>query len=265
MLNKEYTEPAAYKQALADLAGRISHLHEHLESNALDRALDIGDMVIEALEIFQAGGKIRAQSNCKGWLQKNCPALGVSTAFLYVRLSRHRKQIEVARLDRPGLSIRDARNLLTKSRPKASPTPTSMAATHTVTNGEPSKTEPVPEPEPVEESTPAKVAVSVKMALPALIAAWQVASIEKRRAFLAQVGEQDLRAALPDTIRAAWEAHFRNNAGLHERATKKAERQIKKFVRERSGEKKAERDERLRKAAAAHRLYTAPAASESRN
>jgi hypothetical protein len=81
-----------------------------------------------------------------------------------------------------------------------------------------------------------RVAVSVAMTLPTLKAAWQVASIEKRRAFLAWVGEQDLRAALPDTIRTAWETHLRTNSALHERAAKKAKRQIKKLARERRHE-----------------------------
>jgi Protein of unknown function (DUF3102) len=45
---------------------------------------------------------------------------------------------------------------------------------------------------------------------------WATTTDEGRRTFLWRVGEQDLRKALPDTIRAAWEAHFRNHAGLHE-------------------------------------------------
>jgi Protein of unknown function (DUF3102) len=73
-------------------------------SNALDKALGVGDVLTAARRRIPEG-------QWRDWLEKDCE-LKTSTALLYMRIARHRGQIETVREKVPGLSIRGARKLI---------------------------------------------------------------------------------------------------------------------------------------------------------
>jgi hypothetical protein len=73
-------------------------------SNALDKALEVGNTLIEAQKRIPEG-------QWRSWLNKDCE-LKPSTALLYMQIARHRGQIEAVRREVPGLSIRGARELI---------------------------------------------------------------------------------------------------------------------------------------------------------
>jgi hypothetical protein len=92
---------------LEDLARQIRDAHRAAQaawSNALDHALDAGDVVLEV--------KARVP-NLKRWLKENVKENGfaVSTALLYAQLAEHRGEIEAARR-KDHLSLRAARRLI---------------------------------------------------------------------------------------------------------------------------------------------------------
>src|SRR5512132_3943034 len=93
-------------QDIAALLVRVRDLHHAAQQagcNALHQALDAGDALI----------RIQQQvTGCpwKKWLAANC-SIPVRTALLYVRLAKHRGEIE-AQLEE--LSIRGALRLITK-------------------------------------------------------------------------------------------------------------------------------------------------------
>jgi hypothetical protein len=99
------------------------------------------------------------------------------------------------------------------------------------------------EPEPAKKSVDYAVQFGPPHPWEFIFEIWQAVNIEQRRTFLWRVGEQDLRKVLPDTIRAAWETHFRRNAGLHE--AKKVRRAKKSNLTAKQLEAK-QRDERAR-------------------
>jgi hypothetical protein len=105
--------PPADTQDLAELARRVREAHAAVRQasrTVLDRALAAGDALITAQV------KISAK-NWRVWLRDNC-FLGVSTAFLYQQLARHRTEIE-AELERvPHLSLCGARRLIAKPKGK---------------------------------------------------------------------------------------------------------------------------------------------------
>jgi len=103
--------------SLDELARRIRALQQAVRtasSNALESALEAGDVLIEARRRVSAGwGR---------WLIENC-AMGVSTALLYIQLAQHREKIE-AEIERAGeFSIRAARRLIAKPKASASAKP----------------------------------------------------------------------------------------------------------------------------------------------
>jgi Protein of unknown function (DUF3102) len=127
-------------------------------------------------------------------------------------------------------------------------------APHTVKNGEP----------PPVDSKIVAVDYEIEFGPPApwawILQVWEwVPDIDQRRAFLARVGEQDLRAALPDEIRRAWAEHFSNN--VEQQARAKAARPVKPT----KTPKQIEREQRMREQVQVHQLYHAPAASEAKN
>jgi hypothetical protein len=77
--------------------------------NALHRALDIGDALIEAQD--------RVSCGWKKWLADNV-SLSVRTALLYTRLARHRDEVERQIGEIGELSLRAAVRLISKSQPK---------------------------------------------------------------------------------------------------------------------------------------------------
>jgi hypothetical protein len=79
-------------------------------SNALDHGMNAGDALI-ALQ-----PKVLALSGAKwkAWLDENC-SVAVSTAALYIQLARNRGQIEAQLRTNPELSLRGARQLISKS------------------------------------------------------------------------------------------------------------------------------------------------------
>jgi hypothetical protein len=93
-------------QDLPDLALQVrAHLQASRRDrcNALHHDLDAGDALIKAQE--------RVSSGWKRWLKDNC-FLSVRTAMLYMRLARHREEIE-AEIERAGdLSLRAAVRLI---------------------------------------------------------------------------------------------------------------------------------------------------------
>jgi hypothetical protein len=95
-------------QVIDQLAERIRAALEaarQAQCNALRRALEVGDALIEA--------RNRVSTGWKRWLQENC-SLKVRSALLYQQLAQHRAEIE-AEIDRVGeLSLRAARRLVMK-------------------------------------------------------------------------------------------------------------------------------------------------------
>ena len=105
---EEYCTAAAVAQGstLDELAHRIRtalQISRQDRCNALHRDLDAGDTLIEAQR--------RVSTGWKKWLRKNC-FISVRTAMLYMRLARHREEIE-AEIERAGeLSLRAAIRLI---------------------------------------------------------------------------------------------------------------------------------------------------------
>ena len=105
---EEYCTAAAVAQGstLDELAHRIRtalQISRQDRCNALHRDLDAGDALIVAQR--------RVSTGWKKWLRKNC-FISVRTAMLYMRLARHREEIE-AEIERAGeLSLRAAIRLI---------------------------------------------------------------------------------------------------------------------------------------------------------
>jgi hypothetical protein len=111
-LQEEIITPGAEQLAgedLNSLAIQFRHCQQDAKralSNALDSAMDAGDVLIAA----QLKVKER-QGNWTIWLRDNC-STGRSTAMLYMQLARHRPEIENAQVDGLILSLRAARQLI---------------------------------------------------------------------------------------------------------------------------------------------------------
>jgi hypothetical protein len=124
---EEYCTAAAGAQGatLDELAHRIRsalQISRQDRCNALHRDLDAGDALIEAQR--------RISTGWKKWLGKNC-FISVRTAMLYMRLARHREEIE-AEIERAGeLSLRAAIRLIatpTAPKPAKKPVPDLLTA-----------------------------------------------------------------------------------------------------------------------------------------
>jgi hypothetical protein len=97
---------------LDDLAARARnehHLVQAASANALAHALNAGDILVEAKS------KV-AKRAWKAWLG-TC-SIAASTARLYQQLSRHRAEIEAAICGGAELSLRGARQLISKPCPR---------------------------------------------------------------------------------------------------------------------------------------------------
>jgi hypothetical protein len=100
------------KQDLGVIAGRIvAHVHAAQQAGltVLGHLLDAGDALIEAQQHVSSGWK--------NWLRANCD-LKVSTAQLCQQLARSREKIEAEIARKPELSLRAARRLIAKPKPK---------------------------------------------------------------------------------------------------------------------------------------------------
>jgi hypothetical protein len=96
-------------------------------SNALGRAMDAGDALIEVQPRVKMLG-----FTWKSWLNDNL-SIKPSTAQLYAQLARNRDQVETALREDPHLSLRAARRLITTTKPSA---PKCDAAAETTNNVE---------------------------------------------------------------------------------------------------------------------------------
>jgi hypothetical protein len=97
---------------LEDLARRIRDAHRAVQAataNALAAAFEAGEGLIKARACVSDGWE--------DWVQANC-RFGASTARLYVQLARGRVEIEAKIKEDPDFSLRAARRLLAKPRPK---------------------------------------------------------------------------------------------------------------------------------------------------
>jgi hypothetical protein len=112
--------------SLADLAARIADAHAQVGSataSSLKHALDAGDMLIEARGHIGRGQWL-------DWLQK--PGIPQTTASLYVRLAKKRKEIEQVIQTSNGvasLTIRGALRLLKPIKPRKTNTEPRRART----------------------------------------------------------------------------------------------------------------------------------------
>jgi hypothetical protein len=97
-MSKHHPDPLELDQ----LATRIRELQQRIDSNALENALDAGDLLLKAQTLVPNGGWVR-------WL-KSC-SISVSTAALYMQLAHHRAEIEATGVQ----SIRNARKFITKN------------------------------------------------------------------------------------------------------------------------------------------------------
>jgi hypothetical protein len=79
-------------------------------SNALGHAMNAGDALIEV--------QPKVGIRWKKWLKENC-FVAVSTAELYMQLARHRDDIEAELQSKGELSLRGARQLISKSSTKS--------------------------------------------------------------------------------------------------------------------------------------------------
>jgi len=102
---------------LEELAERISEGHRAIEQlyeeascNALHIALDTGQALIQAQSGVPTGEWER-------WLKGKCPR---RSAYLYMQLARHEAEIEAKLEENPNLSLRAARRLIAKPKPKIS-------------------------------------------------------------------------------------------------------------------------------------------------
>jgi hypothetical protein len=148
---------------LTDLAGRIRTYQQEIERASLTALA----LVLAAGDLLKAAKVAVPPKKWGHWLRENC-LLGLSTARLYMQLAEHRADIEAEASRFPGLSIRTARRLISKPK-ESKPKP--------ATKGE------------------------IMPSVPSLMEAWQSASIEARRTFLEKVDEQELRAALPTSMK----------------------------------------------------------------
>jgi len=104
---------------LPELARKIRdglHAVEKCMSNALDRALDVGNLLNAAQHQHHNHSGVRAAhlvSSWKSWLRDEC-SIAVSTACLYQQLARHREGIEAEMSRVPALTLRAARRLIAK-------------------------------------------------------------------------------------------------------------------------------------------------------
>jgi hypothetical protein len=107
--------PFDRSNSLADLAARIADAHAQVGSattSALKHALDAGDILIEAQKAVGRGEWL-------DWLQKHCE-FPQTTASLYVRLAKKRKDIEQIQTSNgvASLTIRGALRLLKPIKPR---------------------------------------------------------------------------------------------------------------------------------------------------
>jgi hypothetical protein len=166
--------------SLTELADRIRAADTAVRAamaNALAKALDAGDDLIEAKKRAPAGGWIR-------WIKNNCGDMPRSTAKLYMRLAKHRTEIEKEREKSPNLSLQAARRLITK--PKSE---------------QPNESE---QPDDSNESD-APAAAEI------LIETWNQASDADRTAFLEKIDIDDFIKVMPDEFRIALDARVRGN------------------------------------------------------
>jgi hypothetical protein len=118
----------AFQQPLEELVARVRRAHKVVEAawaNALARALDAGDVLLELQEEFR---NCRVSTPWRRLLEEQC-SVPWSTAKFYMRLARHREKIEAKMALFPELSLRAARRLIAEPAKKESkPKPDLMVA-----------------------------------------------------------------------------------------------------------------------------------------
>ena len=147
--------------SIDELRNHLCEAHEAsqaAEDNALSHALTAGHCLNE-MQIRDFG-----PGSWKRWLETQCPWLPVPTAKLYQQLARHVEEIEAARRDNPHLSLRAARQLITKPKTR---------------NSDPKK----------------------KLDITAVIAWWRAAPLDERTALLDGISLDEFYAALPKSWR----------------------------------------------------------------
>jgi hypothetical protein len=113
MSNSENSAEINQVEVLDQLIKQVRAAHgaaQKAESLTLDSAMDAGDALFAIQE--------RITIPMKRFMAENMSDIGKSTWKLYLRLSRHRAEIEAAREQTPLLSISKARRLITKKKPK---------------------------------------------------------------------------------------------------------------------------------------------------
>jgi hypothetical protein len=191
-------------QTLEVLAARVREAHaavQATETNALARALDAGDALLELqVELRDRGFRWQAWLREKGWLP-------LSTAKLYVQLANHRDEIEAARADFPELSIRAARRFISKpAKFKPSMTPTSAPVVTETTGPVAAESDTRVQDDlehhkrrlEIENIGLRSELEEAKAARPLDARAWAKASPADRQRFLGAIGRVGILAAVPE-------------------------------------------------------------------
>jgi hypothetical protein len=113
-MSKSNSTPQTAQQDLNEIARRVRDAIAAAKAahvTALHSALDAGNALIEAQAQVPRG-------QWRRWLKDNC-LLSERTALLYVQLAHHRQDIETEISRVPELSLRAARRLIAKPKPKS--------------------------------------------------------------------------------------------------------------------------------------------------